>query len=383
MVTKMFCAAVLVGLVFTASGVAQEVPPLTGLEDEPPEVPVIEARVSYWIQQILLGETAAAIVDARRQLLKDYDLFDDATFQYRYATNTAGRALGVLAGADPNDALLPVREINAAMAVANMDQISTAPTLQLLVAHPNPGVRLWGWRGYALILPLITSQGGGADKALMEALDVRLWTETSALVRGAMLDMMTLPETKPEGVSDEAWRKTGQRFLAFVLQHWREHCSHIAAGESLWIESASEGLAALVRLWEYADESQAAQTDMLQAVVDLMWVCHQAYQGAADDDPIVALTGSLMLDSEDILKERSGIDETFVKPPLTASRIEVAGEKVTLASKADRSLYVADAVYQWLEALAERNVAKPDIAPAAGDESDEADSEAETQPAEP
>ena len=352
-------------LVLTAALGAQDAPPLMGSSGAMPDQAAIQARVDHWITKIKDSSSTDEIAEARLQLVRDCERLEDSSFRSQFASASAPGLLSILTDEPTSaDPLRPLREINAAVAAAKMKQVGVHAVLQASVSHANPGVRLWGWRGYASVLDLVLTQGGGTAGGMFAALQSGCASEPSPLVRGAMYDLMTLPAIRPDLISDEAWTKTADQFLTLLLAQWPEHCSHLLAGDAVWFETTGQAVGALESLSAVKDGPSRASMPVLQALADMLWASYGAYSNATDGDTLVFLSGATLLTCEDALRRMSSLKEERLKTPLTANTINVAGSSTRIRSHAMRASFVGEPVLKWIEDLKTNHaISDPDIKP--------------------
>ena len=86
---------------------------------------------SPW-EAIATSQDAGEIIAARERLIKDYQFAASESRGFAYAEDAAKKCQPALAADDP---LAAVRQVNAAMAIAKMPQVSIQPALDAMVAH--------------------------------------------------------------------------------------------------------------------------------------------------------------------------------------------------------------------------------------------------------
>ena len=348
-------------LVLLATTALAEPPALIGPGGEAPDEATIEQRVSHWITVIGTAEDPDQIVDAQEQLARDYGVLTQPQNRYKYASEVASGALRLLGEPDAADALRVNRELNIAMAVAAMDQVSIQRALRVLVAHPNEGVRFWGWKGYGKSLAVLLAQGGESAQAVFQDVQQHAANETAPLVWSAIFDMFNLPVSLPDTVSPDGWDAAAKNFLTALFQQWNTLCGQVLAGDEASIHTAGKGVAALARLSRFDTGNPNATTRSLQSLVNMMWATYKAYDQEEEGDPNVDVAAAVLVACEQSLKGLSGISEEPVKNAMTMTSFKVGDRPVKLRSKAQRSPFVGDAVLTWISKLEERGVVKPDL----------------------
>ena len=361
MVTNRFFVSLAACVLVLATGLgAQELPPLFGPDGSPPDTDTIQARVAHWVSEIKTSPDAAKVVDARKKLITECGRLEDSSLRSQYASTASPGLLSVLTDAPADDdALVALRELNATIAAARMNQVGVNEVLATAVKHANPGVRLWGWRGYAGILDRVLAQGGSTSGNMFSSLEAACTSEPSPLVRGAMFDLINLPAVRPDLASDEMWSQTADRFRALLLGQWPTLCNQILAGDLESLQTAGQAIRALESLSSITSGPQAS-TQVVQALADMLWATYGAYNDASDGDVAIAVAGGAMLTCEGTLRRVSTVNEELLKLPLTATKLP--GVPGSIRDHATRASFVGGAVVKWVESLVEDHaIIKPDV----------------------
>ena len=361
-------AAVILVVFVAVTAWADQPPKLAGPDGGLPDRLVIQQRITYWLDALAGAEDIRKITEARRRLISDYLHFDDPQFRYDYASLAATSVLKMFGQLNDGE-LRQVRELNAAMAVARMDQVSVQPALEQMIIHRNPAVRLWGWRGFAAIRQLSLAQGEGPANALFEALRQRSKAEPSGLVCGVIFDMMALPPVAPETVPVDVWSAASKTFLQILSANWSRCTSHVSEGRLPWIDAAGRALPTLKLLARPHSDEPDAVKEPLQLIVNLMYAAFRAYDRSEPGDDVNSTTSALLLACESALRSFTGITDSAIKAALTHPRN-------TAEQKRDQA---GLAVAAWLDLLKDYEVKKPDIKLV--DNGDEASADAAPEPA--
>ena len=281
-----------------------------------PELAEIQTWVKYWVGRIAKAETEAEIVEARRKLVSGYQRFEPATYRYDYADTTATEVSAALKTLPAGD-LKALREINAASALGVFDQVSVQFALQELVAHDNPGVRYWGWKGLAGIRDLSLAQGGQTAEAFFTVITQRSAAETSAVVLGAMWEAMVLPVSSPDGVDAVTWGNAVDTFANILNTNWANACGQVASGDASWVGAAPKAVMAMVRLARIAGDDEI-QTP-LGHLLHMTFAAFRAYDAAPADTEREQHAIVLLARCEAALAGLSGLS---VSPGLEATLID-------------------------------------------------------------
>ena len=153
----------------------------------------LRERIAYWLAVLRDTEKRDEILSATVGLLEDYGRIDKAFYRYHFAEIVTTQAKDTWAKMKPQ--LKPLREVNLALAISEMTQVSIQPALTKMVSHPNAAVRYYGWTGYRKLRELILVLAGAAqhDKIMYASLRSQSKEETSPAVVGAMFKMFRTP----------------------------------------------------------------------------------------------------------------------------------------------------------------------------------------------
>jgi hypothetical protein len=344
---------------------AQEAGPAPTLGSEGlPGGPEIEVWAKYWIDKIATADTEAEIVEARQRLISGYERFEPAAYRYDYAEVAATRVSAMLKALVADDDLKTLREINAASVVGAFDQVSVQWTLGELIAHDNPGVRYWGWKGFGRIRDLSLAQGGQTAQAFFTALTQRSAAETSAVVLGAMWETMVLSASRPDGIDTATWAQAIDKFTGILDTHWAAACEQIATGDSSWVGAAPRAILAMTRLARMGGEEELSAP--LSHLLHMTFAAFRAYDGAPDGSELEQRATVLLVSCEAALSGLTGlsgdpgIEETVTNP--------------SFPNKQAQNTAAGLAVDQWKSLLiAQYAVQPPPISLVGADADDEAD----------
>jgi hypothetical protein len=103
----------------------------------------------------------------------------------------------------PTDELKSMKEINYALVISGMTQLTTIDAIDLLVSHPNPGVRFLAWRSYREIRDDAIGAGGANADKLFASLKKRAAIESSPLVASVIVDVLYIKKS--------AWTSNAQK----------------------------------------------------------------------------------------------------------------------------------------------------------------------------
>ena len=325
---------------------AQDGPPPLGGEGSIPADAQIDAWVKYWIDRIITADTDRQIIEARQSLVSGYDRFTDAGFRYTYAELAASRMTPMFNALSQieEDELRAVREINGAMAVAMMDQVSAQLTLQTMVSHPNAGVRYWGWRGLANIRELSLAQGPNTAQGLFAALQQQGAAETSAIVFGVMFETLTLPVSPPATVSSAIWDQAIDAFGGVLSAGWADWCDQVSTADPSWVNVSAEAVDAMSRLGHFQSNDAPALKQTLHHLLHMMYAAYHAYYQAEPDSDPQRYSIVLLLGCEGSLRRHMPL-------PDNADIVEDALTDSSIRNHRTRLANVGQAVLTWKDHL--------------------------------
>ena len=166
----------------------------------------IDAYIDYWVARMKSAKDIRKVVEARQGLVNGYRRHAAAYYQHACARSAAARIVGLLSDADR------AKQIQAAMAMSDMPQITIQPALEKMAGHKNPAVRYWAVKGYRQAVRLLMIQGGNFAKRMLTTLEKLGTTDASGpIVAGVLIALIPYPEAgrqdvaKLRGVFDRVW----------------------------------------------------------------------------------------------------------------------------------------------------------------------------------
>ena len=325
------CAVGLVVLSFAgvlpavAQVVAFEPPPIDIPEPRrksllPQDVKQIQNRLTYIVQALRNakptdGEMA---VVARAAITGTFKKYPENMYRYEVARHSAVILTPTLAldGA--------VRQVNVAMALAEMSYGTIQPALETMVAHPNAAVRYLGWQGYEAARPMIQLQGAKSVAVMFKSLEARAEKETSPRVLGVIWDMLAMKGTTASPVAD----KDRLRALKIMTASWRKRCKQVYAGNVEMSESVRHGVRAAVEHVSAA-KKKGARRDAAQMAVDVAYCAAKALGKAFNAGEMTGPSGmaaeTLLWEGEQALNNMLGLrnlsGKRFIREVLTNPRL--------------------------------------------------------------
>lgn len=347
--------SVLAGVVVTvASAVTAAPPPLdipaSGVVG-PAQMTQIDERLKYYGTQIASATKDKDILSARKGLRDDYLLTAAGDFQYTYARRAAAILTPMLeSGIKSADPLKTVKEVNLALALARMPQVTVQPAMETLVAHANPAVRYQGWEGYREIRMLVLAQGQEFASRMKATYQKRAAAESSPAVIGSILQMAILPPVAGGAVPEADMREAQAFFFGTLKANWARWCQLAADGSEDMLVSAARGLQALRNYDAFFTGDKDKKNAIVQMIVDMLWCAAEAYDQAGGKGLAADASVALLRDSEMALNAVTQKRKGVVEASLSDAKIVERGAAVKLA------------VLDWVADLKEFGVTKPAFA---------------------
>lgn len=299
----------------------------------------VDEFVSHWCGVMAQTDTDAEVVEARNRLVEGFGKCpDSAQYQTAYATAVVDSIRPSLASEDL------LRQVNAALVVANTRNMRVRPVLDEMVRHNNPAVRYLGWQGYQRVRTLVLAQGQGYSRPMFESLSERIATETTPFVTRRLLEMLYLPPVRPQVVSEGDYSWARRQAMEAMLKGWSEQCRRILLGEPEMPDAMRPGVWAISTFHRATGSDRDAQSKLVQALVDVMYCASRAYDEAGDDatgDRVRHANTMLLTDAEEHLNELTELRRDHVYRALRDEGVP------------DRGAQVRRGVLDWVDDLIE------------------------------
>jgi len=306
----------------------------------------VERRMEYWLDQLRDAKDEKNIRQATKTLLADYFKSENLSYRYIYAAQMAAKAPAYLAGMRES-----IRQINLAVAVSGIDQVSIQPALGVMVAHTNPAVRYLGWHGYRSIRMLALAQGPSFARKMYESLSSQAGSEESGPVLGEIFRMLTLPPIEIPGVPAQTLANARGRFLEIAGSAWPKRCRQVLTGNAPITEACRNAVIALNSFAQVYADDEARRTTILQMAMDLAYCSARAYDDAKGAGELAAANEELLRGIENLLNNVKGTQNAYLLTALTDPNV-----------LPPRGVAVRRAVVEsWLDALKADGVVKPEF----------------------
>jgi hypothetical protein len=355
-----------------ATAVAQEaaapgpaVPPALPSEPSGPlissDVQRVKARLEYWSGRIKSATTPDEVTVAAGGARNDYRVYASQNYRYSFAEQAESVLAPLLAGGLPqDDKLRAVKEVNVAMILARMPQVTVRQALAAMVANPNPAVRYLGWEGFKGIRSLILAQSEEFADDMRNALTTAADKETSAPVVGAIFEMADISplasEFASKGIPSSRIQTAQRRMYATMRDNWARWCGRVRYADAEMSKAMQKSIAPIETLYAAQAAGDQSKKQALQMLVDLSACAAKAYDFSAGQGPIADENVALLRTCEAGLNEISGKSGNHIGKALTDDQI------------VDRGAAVREAVFAWVDDLKDEGVVASTIEAPAPDE---------------
>lgn len=357
---------VLAGLLACAAAAPAQEPPLVDIPASaltgalaPQYVEMVRKRLEYRREQLAAAATPKAVIEAREGILADYALYDAAGHQYQYAFAQHAREVLIPVleqPMPPEDKLAALKQVNIAVALSRMPQVTIQPALDAMVKHPNGAVRFLGWEGYHSARTILFAQGRNETQQFFASLQTAAAQEQSPPVMGAIFDAANISSFADARVSAATIQEAQRQAFAILQANWRRWCERVLAGDEEMTRAMTKGVSAAATL---AGGLEApGKTAAVQMVIDAMRCASLAYDEAGAEGRVAEENDALLQMCEATLSSSEGA--LF---PVTNKRADYVTKALGEKETEVRRVNVPTAVLKWIDDLKEFGVVKADFVP--------------------
>ena len=319
------------------------------------DVDQIESHIKYWLTRLATDEAAGDVYKAREGILADYNKYAKSIrYKVTFARSTATAVQERMKTLGKDAPLLPLKEINLAIVISQMTQLTTIDAIDAMVGHRNPGVRFLAWRGYREIRDQAVRTSRKDAIKLSEALKKHAATETSPLVAAVIVDILHLK--KPTSSSD-AFNKTFDKvfdgYFNTLVGMLKTCCDRLADGDAAWARPCIAALPILRTASDVYKPDRKKATLIMQQMINIAQAAAQAFASAQGVGAGAFQCAPLLQQVEsDIgaLAPKSGDD---IRKPLNDGKM----------SALEKSKAIRRGVLEWIDRLEESGVKRPVFTP--------------------
>jgi hypothetical protein len=338
------------------------------LDDFPAGAPPVRSvqqmkdRASYWAGAIRDAKDANEIISARDRMAQDYKVMEAKTAGYVFAEQAATVVAPMLRKGFDKDSLRVAKEVNLAIAISQMPQVSIQPALEEMIASGDPAVRLVGWKGYRAIRSRLLLQGLSAADRAMASAERAAKTETSPFVLEGAFRMLELEPAKPANVSQDVWdavrKRTWNALAANWDSPWRQR---VMAGEAEMAEACQQA-ASVAASYAATGATKQETTRLLQMLTDMAFCAAQAFIAARTDGKTGDAQAGLLHSCEAALNAITKAGKDFIGKALADSSVTTRPNIVLVWIEPSRPGTYG--VYGWVDFLKNQGVVEPKAPPA-------------------
>ncbi|MDP7290266.1 MAG: hypothetical protein QGH94_19950 [Phycisphaerae bacterium] len=351
-------ALVLGALTLTTAHAAEEPPPISitakNLKEglSPSDVKQVQAHAEYWVSELTTAKRAGGIYTAREGLMADYNKYGDSSIRFKveFARSVAAIVPATMGKLTKADRLKPQKEVNFALAISKMTQLTAISALDTMVTHSNPGVRFLAWRGFRAIRNDAIRAGGPGIKTLSAALAKQAGAEPNPLVADAIVDVLYIK--KSEWASN-AFKKTFDSNFKTLVVMQKTSCSRLAVGDADWTRPCITAIPMLKDASDFYKPDSKAATLILQQLLDIAYAGAKAYAAAGGEGIGAFQCTPLLLQVEPAIGSLSGNSGTEICEPLLSKKMS-ADEKKSAIRRG---------VLDWVDRLEDLGVKTPVFKP--------------------
>jgi len=315
------------------------------------DIAQIKLHVEYWVAELAGARTAQAAYKAREGFLADYNKYATSIrYQVQFARSTAATVPPAVGKLNKNDLLISLKEINFAIVVSEMAQLTSIPALDALVRHENPGVRFLAWRGYRGVRDQAIHIGKGDARTLFAALQRHAATEPSPLVAAVIVDILYIEKA---ALTADAFKKAFDLNFNTLVGMLKTCCDRLAAGEGAWARSSIAALPILKAADGFYKPDRKKATLIVQQMVNLAQAAAKAYDAAEGQGRVAFQCAPLLQQVEPAIGSLSADSGNEIRKALLDKK----------KSSIERSKAIRRAVLDWIDRLEDMGVKEPVFTP--------------------
>ncbi|MHC4294135.1 MAG: hypothetical protein ACYSTL_00955 [Planctomycetota bacterium] len=312
------------------------------------EIKQIDEHIEYWKDLIVEAAKGDDVIADCKGILSAYQRYTSTGYQYTFARRAVEILTPLLVdGLKEDDKLLLLKEVNVALCLSKMSQVTIQPALNVMVAHRNPGVRYLGYDGYRAARAQILGQTSEYVKRMFDALNAAAAKENSPPAIGAICQLANISEFTAESVSGFEMRRVQEQMFDILQANWSRWCKRVMLGDIEMTRALEKGIQTIKTLSPAGEDDKAAKGKAMQLLVDLARCASIAYDEANCEGDIADENKIVLRNCETALEDISGESNDYLIRPLTDKNVPARGAAVK------------SAVLKWVDALSEFGVVKP------------------------
>lgn len=324
------CAIQAAGLVLVLSAaVAQAQPKMPDISPELMETRLlqihrkaVQARLDWWIGQMKTATTDEEIIEARRNLRRDYSRYLNDVYREAFTEMATASLLPMLQGqgGDSSSRLDEIRRLNVAIVLSQMKYLPSTPALKVMVTGENQAMQYLGWQGYGQLQPKVLAKGGEPLKSYLALLGDTITPETNPLILRPIFSALAAEGmTLPKAQAPQACKTLLAGFDS-VTPMLRKS---ISADMPVVFDLIAPAVAAVANIAaNLPADASAEKTRCLQAVYSIAQTAAAEYDRATQVPPpdraTMGRVGDVLQECESALEAISGQKKQFIAQALQA-----------------------------------------------------------------
>ena len=303
------------------------------------DIAQIDLHIEYWLARMVAARTAKDVYLAREGLLADYNKYvTSIRYQVSFARGAAATIPPAMGKLSTNDPLIALKEINFAIVVSQMEQLTSIPALDALVRHANPGVRFLAWRGYRGVRDQAIRKGRKDAATLFAALRRHAATEPSPLVAAVIVDILHIEKS---AWTTNAFKKAFDLNFNTLVEMLKNCCNRLAAGDGTWSRPCLAALPILQTAEGFYKPDRNRTTLILQQLVNIAQAAAKAYDNANGKGRIVLHCTPLLQQAEQVIASLSADVGNDIRKTLTDKK----------KSPIEKAKAIRRSVLDWIDRL--------------------------------
>ncbi len=330
----------------------------------------VDARIEWWKDMLINARKSSEVIAARKGLMTDFELYKSERYQSYFAWATVKNFKDLLAGQgyNANDSMVQEKQINIALAFADMANRQTVPALDVMIASQNNGLRYLGWKGYQSISEQIIKGGQKATDPFVQTLADAMQAEKSPAILKKIFQVMET-SCNTQSVSAIVLRDIKGKILDAFEKAWPAWRAKVQEGtDAEMIDTIGEAVTSMVSIAtsKPSDLKGNERTKMLQMILNQAYTASVTYDKAlqAGKDKFANITNEKVRDRQ--IEENMALQQACSQLLLSCEDGlgKISGDKKTpiqaaLNAEVAKGAAVRGSVLDWASTLKKQGVKDP------------------------
>ena len=319
------------------------------------DIDQVKAHTTYWVAQLAGAKTSGDVYTAREGVLADYSKYASSIpYQVEFARYTAAIVPGAMGKLNKDGRLFSLKEINFAIVISKLTQLTAIGAMDALVRHENPGVRFLAWSGLREVRNQAIQKGGQAAKLLFAALDRHAASESSPLVAAVIAETLNIDKSAlTAGAFKNAFKKAFDRNFSTLVGMLKTSCNRLAGGDASWARPCIAALPILQTAADFYKPDTKKATLILQQLINIAQAAAKAFAASDGVGTGAFQCTPLLLQVELVIGSLSDDSGTDIRKPLLNRKM----------SPEEKSKAIPRGVLEWIARLEELGIKEPVFTP--------------------